>query len=78
MRRSRTEALRFPDHGAQIESFLSKSLARVWQAQVARIQHRGKPLILLYYVHIVKQLNWIRAWASEKRKENESTMEVNY
>ena len=52
------------DYGAQIESFLSKSLARVWQAQVARIQHRGKPLILLYYVHMMKHLNWIGAWES--------------
>jgi hypothetical protein len=33
-------------------------------------------LILLYYAHMVKQLNWVRAWESEERNEHESTMEV--
>jgi hypothetical protein len=35
-------------------------------------------LILLYYAHMVNQLNWVRAWESEEHKEHESIMEVNY
>src|ERR1043166_241481 len=52
------------DHGAQIESFLSKSLASVWQAQVAPIRHRGKPLILLYYRPCSGTAQLVRAWES--------------